>query len=186
MATKTVHNLIDFAPVQESGGLESGLDSPALAYRAPTGPEQSPAPETEVRYGFEVAGYHFMVPPQAQVELLKDPPLQALPSAPPWIRGLTNFHGEIIPVIDMDILLDPGSGQQQTATAYALTIDNGNGLLAIMIDAMPQAIPLSTVSGKQIETPELFASHVSNTFQINGEVWFEIDINRLVAARVKP
>jgi purine-binding chemotaxis protein CheW len=182
MATKTAPKLIDFSASQELAGFDVGPVIPTPLHNATGVTNHEPDNDVAIRYGFQIAGYHFMVPQNAGIELLKDPAIQPLPSAPEWICGLCNFHGEIIPVINMDVLL--GSSKDRTDVDYALTIDNGDGPLAIIIDEMPGAIQTGSASSKQIETPEIFASYVANTYQIDGEIWFEVDINRLVAEKV--
>jgi len=176
-----MHKLLAFAGDQDSIISDTGVASPAAPDQLAE-PEHQPDNEPAVRYGVQVAGYHFLVPRDTSTELLREPASQPLPMAPEWIHGLCNYHGEIVPLINLDILV--GSTRNTPEIDYALVVDDGDGALAIRIDALPVAIQLGSDAEHRIETPETFASYVTSTYQFEGEIWFEIDISRLVAEQI--
>ena len=57
---------------------------------------------------FRIAGRHFALPLRQMVEIQPLPPLTHVPKAPPYIVGVFNLVGRIVPVIDVAMKLDLG------------------------------------------------------------------------------
>lgn len=69
--------------------------------------------------------------------------LQSLPSAPPWLRGLFDFHGQLLPVVDAGALLggtpvEPRLGARILLLHGAMSEDPGasRATFGLMVEAV--------------------------------------------------
>lgn len=99
-----------------------------------------------------------------------------LPSAPPWLSGVIDVHGELVPLIDACQMLG-GTPVQRTLGARVLLIDSGDqyedvrGRFALAVDRVldPVALDMSTAwRGSSGAAPWLGAvvQHEGNAAQI--------------------
>ncbi|MFT5082625.1 MAG: twitching motility protein PilI [Lentisphaeria bacterium] len=51
--------------------------------------------------GFSCMGYHFVVPMGQVAELMEVPPATRLPGVQPWVVGLANVRGRLLPLFDL-------------------------------------------------------------------------------------
>lgn len=98
---------------------------------------------------FEVDGTGYALPLEHVEQAVRMVALVGVPEAPPWIAGLLNLHGRVIPVIDLRrrFGLPPKSPHKNDRL---LVIRNRQQSLAIMADTVSQVFE---VSPEQIETP---------------------------------
>jgi purine-binding chemotaxis protein CheW len=66
-------------------------------------------------------------------EVLEPPPLYPIPRAPRYFPGIMNFHGSLIPVIDLAGFLSKGSLSPQ---GQLLVLDNRIANLALWVDSV--------------------------------------------------
>jgi purine-binding chemotaxis protein CheW len=64
-----------------------------------------PAPEVLL---FDVGGQRFAVPLGAVREVFNLGPLTPVPTAPGAVAGVTNLRGQVVPVLDLALLLEVG------------------------------------------------------------------------------
>src|SRR5512139_721195 len=55
--------------------------------------------------GFSVLGLRLLAPMGSVTEILMVPPLARLPRVKPWVRGVANVRGRLLPVIGLATLL---------------------------------------------------------------------------------
>jgi purine-binding chemotaxis protein CheW len=67
----------------------------------------SPTAEVEVLV-FELGGRCFAVPLAGVREVFNLGPLTPVPTAPPAVAGVTSLRGQVLPVVDLALLLDLG------------------------------------------------------------------------------
>jgi purine-binding chemotaxis protein CheW len=77
-------------------------------------------------------------------EVVVDPRLTRLPTAPPVLRGVFNLRGDIVPLLDTGLLLGlhPVGGQP-----YAVLVDTGHGVAALVATEMPLTVRLGEPVG---------------------------------------
>ena len=86
----------------------------------------------------------YAVPMEWVREVVADPPLAMLATAPPIVLGLFNLRGQIIPLFDTAALLGVGSMQ---AVKFAAVMQAPEGLAGLAATGLPQRAVLDTATG---------------------------------------
>ncbi|SMH44319.1 chemotaxis protein CheW [Azospirillum agricola] len=106
---------------------------------------------------FLVAGHPLALPVEAVRRFLPLPHLDRLPTAPPPVEGVFRYHGEIVPVLRLSILLDLGAGDAGLyaplilvtwqGRPLALLVDQVRGDVAVPAEALLPAEPSLSFNG---------------------------------------
>jgi twitching motility protein PilI len=96
--------------------------------------EQSPAAREWVGVALRLAGEYFLVAREETREVLGLPAaLTRVPGAKPWLRGLANVRGQLLPIVDLRQYL--GSGVTPTTRNTRVVVVNHRELPAgLMVD----------------------------------------------------
>lgn len=73
------------------------------------------------------------------VETLRTLPLQPVAGAPPFVRGLSLLRGELVPVVDLALLL---GGEPGAAAGRLVLVRAGERRLALAVDEVLRVAPL--------------------------------------------
>lgn len=73
------------------------------------------------------------------VETLRTLPLQPVAGAPPFVRGLSLLRGELVPVVDLALLL---GGEHGAAAGRLILVRAGERRLALAVDEVLRVAPL--------------------------------------------
>lgn len=74
------------------------------------------------------------------VETLRTLPLQPVAGAPPFVRGLSLVRGELVPVVDLALLL---GGERGAAAGRLVLVRAGEHRLALAVDEVLRVAPLA-------------------------------------------
>jgi chemotaxis signal transduction protein len=77
----------------------------------------------------------YAVPVDAAREVVSAPRPTVLPAAPGCVRGLLNVRGEIVPLVDLGILL---GASPAPSCDYAVVVDTAAGRGALIATALPE------------------------------------------------
>ena len=83
---------------------------------------------------FHVGQEQYGVEPQRVLEIIRTAEVVPLPSAEPWIAGLTGWRGELVLVVDLRTLLGAGNGARPARHALVI-LGTDRPLLGILADA---------------------------------------------------
>jgi chemotaxis signal transduction protein len=83
-------------------------------------------------------------------------PLQPIPRAPRYFRGVAQLHGLITPVLDLRLFLDQGDSCE---SGQLLLLAPSAGQLALWVDSV-ERIMLATESSPAVDEPGLFTARV--------------------------
>lgn len=81
-------------------------------------------------------------------EVVSAPAPTRLPTAPPTLLGLFNLRGEVMPLLDLAVLL--GYGPRSDPPSHAVVLESVHGTGALAVPALPQLAEL----GDQMAEPE--------------------------------
>jgi purine-binding chemotaxis protein CheW len=86
---------------------------------------------------FHLGGEHFALPVQNVLEADRIPALTPVPFVPDFVRGVTNRRGEILPLIDLRLLLglDPGPTAGQ-ARMIVVRLRESDPPAALLVDGL--------------------------------------------------
>jgi len=131
------------------------------------------------RYGFRVGGMGFLTGPQVGCEAMALQPVSPIPNSMPWLHGVMNLRGALVPIFDLRLALGLTGPERNTQSAI-LVFDKGPLAAGVLTEGYP--LPLANLMPmKQI--PELPAALsggvVAAGFTVADEVWLELDHARL-------
>lgn len=93
-------------------------------------------------------------------EILQYEPVTRIPTAPPWIRGVMNLRGSVVPVVDLALKF----GLPETAVTkwtcvliVELELEGQHAMMGVMADAVSEVIDLRP---EDIEPPPPFGTSV--------------------------
>jgi len=98
--------------------------------------------------GFRVGRLGFLVDTGIYCEVIERSQVNPLPNMKPWFSGLLNLRGNIVPVIDLAILLGEASVENKKRHLFA--IDQGEKTMVLWIDSLPEIQQLKLHSPEQL------------------------------------
>jgi twitching motility protein PilI len=134
------------------------------------------ATETIRRLGFHIGNIGLLIAQHATSELTEMKQVCTIPFTAPWLLGLINLRGNLVPVFDLNMLMQL---PRRTEEAKQMLLILGQGELAgaIVIEDLP--IHLTFTTADKLETlpplPTVLKAFATNGYEKKGEVWFNFD-----------
>jgi chemotaxis signal transduction protein len=127
------------------------------------------------RLGFHVGNIGLLIATRITSELTDLIPICPIPNTAAWLLGLINLRGNLVPVFDVNLLLQLDKGPDKKR--MLLILGQGNTAGAILIDGLPVHVIL-TVEDKLKSLPplpETLRPYATSGYEKNGEMWFNFD-----------
>lgn len=105
---------------------------------------------------FQIGNETFAVSVGKALEVLEKQHVTQIPNVPQYVKGVINFRGNIIPVIDTRLkfnLIDLDSANKYVIIVLDLTIENRKMLIGAMADSVQDVIAIDDSS--IMEVPEI-------------------------------
>ncbi|MBR2918217.1 MAG: purine-binding chemotaxis protein CheW [Campylobacter sp.] len=99
--------------------------------------------EIEQLVGFIVGDEEFAIPILYIKEIIKPIEYTRVPSVPPYVLGVFNLRGSVIPLIDLRIRFNLEPSKMTPNTRYIVMQDNDN-IAVFVIDRLTEAIRINT------------------------------------------
>lgn len=123
-----------------------------------------------------------LLPQQQLAEVLPPPKLTTIPGTPAWMLGLTNHHGQLLPVVDLYGFIYERAWPKPSQTRVIVT-DN-KPQLGFIVTEMGQSIrslaPTAIEQANQAPTP--LSRWASSQAQTNGHTYPVLDLNAITEA----
>lgn len=143
------------------------------------------------RQGFMLGDVGVMVSYEDGSELTDVPQLYYLPNSPAWFLGMANLHGNMVPVFDLAAYL--GVEQNETETPnkkqnidnkrMLLVLAHGADAAGVVVHGIPQRLYVMQEQAMAPDVaPNLLLPHVSNAYFMDNHVWFDLEVDSLLAA----
>ncbi|WP_224242699.1 chemotaxis protein CheW [Hyalangium gracile] len=120
-----------------------------------------PVPEPLVQYlSFFIAGEEYALRILQVREIVEYEAVTRVPSAPEWIRGVTNLRGSVLPVVDLGMKLGfPPSvvHRRSCIVVVEVTFQGERLVMGVLVDAVGQVLELG--SG-DVEPPPAFGTPI--------------------------
>lgn len=154
-----------------------------------TGEIESPAPTPAVEIDerqwvvFALADEEYGLGISAVDSVVRLQPITAVPGAPPFVEGVTNLRGTVLPVVDLHkrFGLPP---QERTAEARIVVAEVGGNRVGMIVDAV---LAVNPIAPGTIEPPSPLVATVDSTFitgiaKVEGErLIILLDLERVLA-----
>lgn len=140
-------------------------------------PEQQEIRETWSGIGFRLGPHYFVAAMDEITEILKVPPVTRLPNVKPWVQGVANVRGRLIPVVDLDLFFGTPS-QESMRNRHILVIHQHDQLDGLVVDSVEgmQHFPVDEFSDKLPALPEALASFVRGHYVRDDKTWAVISM----------
>jgi len=128
-----------------TGELNKLLDPPWSPLPLPdSAPEEAAVSHVLI---FKVEAREYALPVHHVVEVVRMIAITPLPEAPPWVDGVFNFRGRVVPVVDLRARLGIPRREPDLSTPIVITVAEA-GLFGLVPDELVEVLP---VSGHQLE-----------------------------------
>jgi purine-binding chemotaxis protein CheW len=171
------------APLPRSAGDPAGEAGPARQYLT-----------------FAVGSECFAAAIQAIREILEVPPLTVVPRVPPFVRGVINLRGAVVPVIDLASRFDLGHTELARRTCVVVVEvaagpdtaeagEEGRGargatrqVLGLLVDAVHE---VQEIAEDDVEPTPALGTHIDPEFlggmaRVNGQLMGVLDLGRVL------
>jgi len=116
-------------------------------------------------------------------EMIKVPALTRVPGVQPWVKGVANMRGRLVPVLDVRGSFGGGIAEL-TADSRALIVESEGVAIGLLVDQVlglrhfdeQERVPLAPH-----EQP-LLGDYVDGAFEHDGFRWAVLDIGRLATS----
>lgn len=133
--------------------------------------------------GFSFLGLQFVTPIGEVAELLEVPSSTRLPGVHPWVVGLSNVRGRLLPLLDLAMFYGGKlSGLRKHQRVLVVETDSVfSGLLVDRAFGMQHFPVDSFVENVSADLPEVIQPYVKGAYQDSaGNNWYVFDVAALV------
>lgn len=133
---------------------------------------------------FRIGDQEFCVDIMEVREIRGWTPATALPQAPPFVRGVINLRGAVLPIVDLGARLGLGTADP-TARHVIIVAQVQNQIVGLLVDAVSDIL---TVTDEEIQpTPDVASEMVRNFVRgllaIEGRMVSFISLDRVLPDR---
>ena len=141
-------------------------------------------PETKVEpvFGVRIGTMGLLVSTTRFCEVLDKSHVNALPNVHPWVSGILNLRGNLVPVFDLRVVLEEGAGDIKKRRLF--TVDRGEKAVALWIDNYPEIKnkAVMTPLKKLPVLPDILQRFVIGGYEQDGQVWLDVKFEELFKA----
>lgn len=165
----------DMTPIALLRNLEARVRSTSLGL-----PEQDEIIETWSGIGFRIGQHHFVSPMSEVTELLRVPAFTRLPNVKPWVLGVSNIRGRLIPILDLNAFFSYESNEPIRSRRILVieSHDQSDGLVVDGVEGM-QYFPASSFDDGIPDLPEELKPFVIGHFVKDKKVWSRFSMTAL-------
>ncbi|MEP5729538.1 MAG: chemotaxis protein CheW [Sulfitobacter sp.] len=117
-----------------------------------TADKEEPRKRADIYGSFMIGEGEFAIPVSAVQEVVNEPEdISSMPLAPPFMLGLFNLRGQIIPVVDLRILLEI-SDKEIPATRKVAIIEHGEHCIGLLFDKTGEVLNGSNAARVDFQT----------------------------------
>ncbi|MEW5248562.1 chemotaxis protein CheW [Microbulbifer sp. 2201CG32-9] len=131
--------------------------------------------------GFSLLGHRFVISMEDVVELLEVPQHTFVPGAQPWVVGVANVRGRLLPLIDLAVFFR-GQLTAPQQNRRALVVERDKMYAGLIVDELygMQHLALDYADHAPEDLPESFAPMVNGQFRLPQGRWLVFDIPSLL------
>lgn len=131
--------------------------------------------------GFRLGGKDYAFPIDQTREIVELRSITPTPEVPDHIVGVTNLRGQIIPIVDLQRVLTPGS--PATPSRHAVVVDVGGQLTGCLVDSVTRVVrlPQSEIQPADEILDQQNACSVDGFAKYEGTILIVLDASRVIA-----
>ena len=136
-----------------------------------TGPEEV---AERNRYGFRIGSFGLMIQADVGSEVIRPEAISSLPGSAPWLLGLLNLRGNLVPVFDLSMVLGVAKSHE-LKSMLVLILDKGENAVGMVIDGFPQPLQALRNIAQLPVLPAVLQEHVNAGYVKDERVWLEFN-----------
>lgn len=125
---------------------------------------------------FKLGEEHFAVDTDKILSINDMMPITKVPNAPNYIKGLINLRGSIKSLVDINLLLNINSNQEQN-NIIILKVDDEE--LGVTVDEVEEVIDIEDQKIQKLETHNS-EDYIKGIIDLEGRLLTVIDIEKLI------
>lgn len=128
---------------------------------------------------FDVAGEAFALPMDRVSEVAVMPRITRVPGSPPFVRGMVNLRGNVLPVLDLALRF--GLGRSREAS-WLVVVSCDDELLGLAAEAVGKiaGLPRSSIVPPPPRLPAAAAAYLEGVARVAGRFVIMLDLDRLL------
>ena len=128
---------------------------------------------------FLLGDEHYLIALEDIVEIIPLPKLTPIPNVSRWLKGITNFRGDILIVSDLKDFIEKKESEITQKTRVFI-ISMHNELVGIMVDQVINLlkVPIDIKSTEAIEKDP--SSYLKGIYKLNNQIYKLISIDKLI------
>ncbi len=126
------------------------------------------------RYGFCIGTFGLLIQADVGSEVIRPEAISSLPGSAPWLLGLLNLRGNLVPVFDLNLLLGVAKPTESRAM-LVLILDKGENAIGMLIDGFPQPLSALQKIANLPALPAALQEHVHAGYVKEERVWLEFN-----------
>ena len=144
-------------------------------------PADGQATETWSGIGFTLGGQHFLAAMGEVNEVLAVPRYTHVPGVKPWLKGIANVRGRLLPITDLLAYFNRRSELQEHRRRL-LVIDQADVFSGLVVDDVlgMQHFPVQDYVSDAPEVPAELLPFVQGSFRRGDKYWAVFSLARLV------
>lgn len=157
------------------------LDIERRARRNAAGlPQQEDLREQWSAIGFQLSEHRLLAPLGEVTEILTLPQLTRVPGAKPWVLGIANVRGNLLPIMDLNGYLY-GRRTVPGKRSRVLVINHRGVFAGLLVDQVLglRHFEADTRSGAAPQADAEIAAYLAPGFSVQEEVWPVFSMRRL-------
>lgn len=133
---------------------------------------------------FDVAGRHYLAPRAEVQEVLELPAVTRVPGAKPWLLGLANVRGDLLPIIDLNRFLG-GEATARSEATRVIVLNDPTVVAGFVVDGVggfrsfaPEDQRHQLIAG---DADQAATDFVLGAFVRDGTAWRVFSLRKLAA-----
>jgi len=130
---------------------------------------------------FVLGGAHLVIALSEVREILKDPPLSTVPGAKPWVKGIANVRGNLLPIMDMNGFIS-GAPTPLDKRSRVLVVESAGVTSGLLVDEVLGMRHFLADSHNAVlpEVQPSLAAYLSGSYGRDGNLWGVFDPEKLM------
>ena len=141
--------------------------------------EREAAKRDRLRHGVAIGSFNVLLPPDTVSEVIKGANVFQVPKTAPWVKGLLNLRGNLVPVFDLTNHFEPDAPPPEAP--QTLAIGKGDDAVALLVDGIPKLASTDhPISYSALPLPDGIRNQVRAAYMEDDNMWLELDIPSLI------
>lgn len=134
--------------------------------------------------GFRLGQYHFVIAINHLEEVLTEPTYTSVPIVKPWLKGVANMRGHLLPVMDLNKLFGIPSEASRNQRRVMAVKNTDGGYVGFLVDAVygMQTFNTENQLAEAVSVPESLLSFIAGTYQGEQQKWLIFNAEAFMAS----